>query len=1667
MGFFSSIAKIAGVVLAPFTGGASLYLTAAAFIAPKVVDKVFDFVMKPFMGLMGIPSGGFNAGAEAERQQGVLIQRQGSTSHIPVVYGYRKVGDIITFAETGSTDNKYLWVAHVFSEGRVAGLNKLFIDDFELPQSIAKRLNQGEIVEVNETKYKGRVKLQFFPGVYYADPRDSNHVTRQTCFFNTDSVRPPTWNSDMVYNGLAVVFARYEWKKIESQEDSENNPFGYNIPSLAVEMFGKILSPIPETAPANEYDTDSARYQVITNSAGVTIGYTNPAEVLLDYLRNPRYGKGLLNSDIDWASWYIAAEKCRTEVVYTSGARGPIMSMNFVLPTEQSIFNNVKALLSNFRGYMPYVQGKYKLKIEDAGNPTDILSGSAEIVAQFTKDNIVGDIVVTGIERTNKYNQMVVTWIDPDNKWSNQEVVYPETEAERQFYINQDSGRENKGQFTASGITNIIMAKDLARILFFKSRSSDTISFTASSQAMELEPGDCINVKGNVLNFVATYPWRVVSTELNDNMTVTIGAVFNPDNIWPYTRWGEPDRFLPVFVPKGAEIVRPRITPSVNNGLLPPYPDKPVSPVTGAPVTPTREDFITVSKIAFYPVDGQNISASSNIYVDVHFTQPNAAMYGGVKMYYKELRDSVTTYTLVEVNLAPGAGREIVARFGPVTFGKTYELKTRVFYVTGENSNRQANYAFTVGTSSITPSAPFAGTPTPTPTPIANLANDTFAAVSAEVQVDGSGKPLNPRRVVFTVTQDISNGPNPYLNGLEVFYKLSALFKWERIRLPVTGTQGDPITFSLNLGAPLFPLVPGEGGTPEGVDNYDFLLRWTYSDGKSSLFQWRATNCSIEYNDVDWGPYNPFLLGNIAIQSKESSTDYVPQLATAEDVLDPRYTEISSPYKITDGGVGQPPSIKFTFYPPTELERLWWRGVRVYYTKAGVAVSNDYVDFIPATFSNNEWSVTLTGITYDDVWEYVLVPISRWGNSNTVEAVRAQYIWGKLHNRPSDTDYVYPSNGNWASTLRVESKQDTAAALARRGTAIPLPPRQDTVLDTFSSTTLLSSGQPFEARRIQFSLKQSVANGVNGSIIGYAIYYKQSDARYWKRSTVELTGYTEAPPPTITFGSHEMIPAMDLGFRSYPNFPGRDQNYDFLVRFVYSNNTESTYESHFLNVKIEDAGVAGTPVYSFSPLGTPGTAPVRQSTAPILERFAPPGDVVDVRDILSSTSMTAVELTALEPPSPAGRIRFGFTVPVGTLKAYLAGFRVLRRQVISGAAPQPAQDDSNVPYSIATTTINGVSTDLVCAISADTVWNREYEWGIIPIVWHQGKKVEANRGIYWRGRVSDLANSLISNPYTPNWFSVRQPIIQTPTELRGALNAPFPGSDPVVILNRINRVNPNFGLPGGDALGYWEITYSLPLNFQGITVYRRQARDWTTLQFGGNGSYYDKANFGGAGQWEIVNIPFASFPPGGSGLGPGPLQTIRLRPAIADYFNDNFTSGYRVYNPRSTTNGGPNALYKGNSINPPGGVGNPHPKYWLLGDGPKGSNATGFITQILIVATTTNPLNPSGNVSRNGVLIDLRNESYVNGVLTRNAPGNIFADAQVVTVADINAQMDISALNLTAYGITPTPTVHPSWTTLLRKPSEGIARPANNAIVQPGTTGWTTNYNPGAEPPTV
>jgi hypothetical protein len=823
----------------------------------KVVSSIADIVGSAFLGIFGSP-GAPDAPGEAERQQGVLIQKQGSNVNVPIVYGYRKVGGIVTFAGTGSDNNKYLYVAYVFSEGLVEGLNEIYIDDNQLPVTVVQRLNAGETVDVNEGKYNGRVQLRWYPGLYYTNPASSPVGSQVKAGIFAGA---PEFESNMVYNGLAVLFARYEWRKVETQEDSDNNPFNGGIPQMQVCLLGKRVQTIATIAPGNDELTATMTANSNTYWAGTAYDAnagaysTNPVEILHDYLRNPRYGKGLALDEMDKTTWINAANKCNQRVTYYTGAVGPILTTNYVVDTGQTLFNNVKSLLSGFRAYMPWVQGKYKLKIEDAGNETDILSGVATIVQTITKNEIVGDVVYTGIDRNSKYTQVAVTYVDPDQKWSNQVAVFPETDGERQIYIDRDGGRENKGDFTFGGLTNKITALDMARLLFNKSRFQESCSLKISAQGFELEPGDNIYIQSNILNF-GTVPWRVISIKLNNDYTFDLGCIRNPDGIYPYGRYGEPDIVRPTYIPKGNEIYYPNTNrPLV--GIFPPSrapfpagwagsppsgninPTNPFNPVTPgggvgdpgstsnvtspaptpvAPPTATTNDVINPISAVFDTATNQ---------WTVKFQKPNTATYGGVKVWYKP--NTTTSYIELGV-LSTGADSFTFTAASDINL--QYTVITRVRYGNDDYSTDSVTFQLIrfTGLSDIRRTANFNfGSIGSIPANFYNYGAQPYV-VSYVAGTD------TPRSMTLTVREPLITGVvgSTNIDSVYIYYKTSSSSSYTLYEHKLPQTYAPNQEFSI--------LMSNRFGT--STTTYDFVVQFKFRDGRMGTVQYQQRNVS-------------------------------------------------------------------------------------------------------------------------------------------------------------------------------------------------------------------------------------------------------------------------------------------------------------------------------------------------------------------------------------------------------------------------------------------------------------------------------------------------------------------------------------------------------------------------------------------------------------------------------------------------------------------------------------------------------------------------------------------------------------------------------------------------------------------------------------------------------
>jgi len=522
----------------------------------KVIKKITGFV-GDFFGFNIKPMGAPDVGG-AEQEQGILLSKTGTIEGIPVVYGYRRVGGTLIFVETSGTNNAFLYACYVICEGEIAGIKKILLDDntLEVPANGAAMYPVETQFEVGG-RYSGRIKIQFFMGT---------EGQTQSSLLN----ELPSWASKKrTLPGVAYAAMRFEWKPINDQADADNNPYQGGVPRTQFDVHGKKVFDVTTHTTGAQL---SAVYGSLTKTYTGLEG-TNPANCLLDYLMNPRYGCGISRDEIDADSFKTAATKLNQTVTYFETITGPIMTCCAALDSRSKLLDNVKILIGGARAILPYVQGRYRLIVEDGGHPTDITSAVVTTAYDVDVNEIVGSITLTGETKTSKYNQVIVNYVDPNRDFTVQQVFHNNAQD-----LAIDDDEDLSGEFTFGTLTNEYIAKNMARYIYLKSRTQTGIEFTATQELINLVPGDIIRITDTVLNLnLKTY--RIINMKLNVDGNIGISATEHVATIYPYVRGDQQDN--------------PNPTPDPTPVPMPIDPP----PIQLPPLEPTVEEYVQT-----YPV---------------------------------------------------------------------------------------------------------------------------------------------------------------------------------------------------------------------------------------------------------------------------------------------------------------------------------------------------------------------------------------------------------------------------------------------------------------------------------------------------------------------------------------------------------------------------------------------------------------------------------------------------------------------------------------------------------------------------------------------------------------------------------------------------------------------------------------------------------------------------------------------------------------------------------------------------------------------------------------------------------------------------------------------------------------------------------------------------------
>jgi hypothetical protein len=405
------------------------------------------------------------------------------------------------------------------------------------------------------------------------------------------------------------VAARYEWVKADYDNDGNQTVFNpwQGFPTIQVEIEGrKVLT--------GDY---SGHATTTDNTYGSEIGsfaYSdNPADCLLDYLRNPRYGKDLHDHRIDWASFRSAQQLCNTNDSNTNFGgnlgQADFLNCNTFLKPEDKIFNNAKKLLQSCRGFLPYVNGQYRLDIETGeSDPTTLL--------ELTDDKIIGAIKIAGQDKNTKYNQAKVTFNNKEKDFESDTAIFSSS-----TFLTEDGGEDLILNIGAPSIIERERALQYAEYLVKRSRKQLSVTLTATAEAQDLVAGDLVTITHRyervgdatgtaVEDFLFKAPtsasytapemiFRVVSQKLNYDGTVDLQLLEHQNDIYQVTQQQE-DRDL-------SPIQTPPITPG----------PKPPTPNPTPPSTPGKHFTVTAFETTIFGKPGVQLSINNNDFQSV------------------------------------------------------------------------------------------------------------------------------------------------------------------------------------------------------------------------------------------------------------------------------------------------------------------------------------------------------------------------------------------------------------------------------------------------------------------------------------------------------------------------------------------------------------------------------------------------------------------------------------------------------------------------------------------------------------------------------------------------------------------------------------------------------------------------------------------------------------------------------------------------------------------------------------------------------------------------------------------------------------------------------------------------------------------------------------------
>ena len=513
--------------------GASL--ATASFIGGAtglVAGGVVNLAVQSLIG-SNSPSSAQSALSSAQAQ-GILINSQSNVDPIPVIYGRRRVGGTRVFIEVSGSSNEYLHLVLVLSEGPVTAIDNVYLDDvlstdakFTGLLTVTKHLGTpGEPADATLTadvpKWTSACKLSNCAYLYVKLKYDRNAFSGLptiTADVRGRTLFDPRDGQTRYSNNPALVLRDY----------LSNTIYGRGIASSAIDdtsiSAAANACDIRITAPSfSDIFTVSTSTEALTFSQPIPIDtgdgvkVSSTATVPTPLVAGTTYYAIKVTDTSYQLATTMANAFAGTAIDLTSAGSGQhtLAQVNYAayacdgtIDTNQTAYDNVRALLTACRGMLVFSGGKYRLVLDVATTASNF---------GFTESNITGSWVISQAGKRAKYNRVTAGFYNPAKKWQ-PDLAMVESTALRAT----DNGLILEAKIDLPFTANSYRAQNIGQLTLNQSRYGLVVKFSAFQEGLRCEVGDVVPITHSTPGWSAKL-FRIMQIEIKDNDEVYVVA---------------------------------------------------------------------------------------------------------------------------------------------------------------------------------------------------------------------------------------------------------------------------------------------------------------------------------------------------------------------------------------------------------------------------------------------------------------------------------------------------------------------------------------------------------------------------------------------------------------------------------------------------------------------------------------------------------------------------------------------------------------------------------------------------------------------------------------------------------------------------------------------------------------------------------------------------------------------------------------------------------------------------------------------------------------------------------------------------------------------------------------------------------------------------------------